>query len=577
MELIQGEYRDAFLEEADELLSRLSMDLLSYEKKSDTDSINDIFRSVHTLKSSAAAVGLAGLSSFIHEMENLIQALRDERLLPSRNVMNLLFRCFDLITGVIGSAAKGRRSEENLSKAIEDIRSLSPEDESAEKKSSSYIVPSVSLDLLDLGRIREGLAAGKSILELTVFIDPSAQMKFLKATIITMNLSRLGDVIKTFQDSPDLSGNVFRILISTDAPRNELVRSCNIDQIIKVLFRDLTLGKKNGKTAVKFSQAGEAVLGKEESVNTSEPSFPLAVPAVTKAAVLPSSLSDSVKVSAEKMEEVLNKAEKLSATGAELSDLYGKLEASASDRAVLADVKAVMNRITDAAAELKEGILSWQTVSAEKIFSGFFRVVRDLSRETGREINLALKGEMTSVNKSAADQLPSILVHLVRNAADHGIEDPAERRRSGKPEAGNITLEAAKENSMLVIKVSDDGRGMDPDKIRARAEQLNVKNAGSMNETSLLNLIFEPGFSTSGKVSEISGRGEGLDYVKHAVEGLNGDISISTEKGKGTCFTVTLPESSAGRSGFGRFLPAYTTTSASKDYVFSVPRSTVRL
>lgn len=252
----------------------------------------------------------------------------------------------------------------------------------------------------------------------------------------------------------------------------------------------------------------------------------------------------TLKVAFEKLDELLNLVGELVIHRTALTNLERRLQQVVSDRAILEDFSEVGQLINKSSSDLREAIMKARMLPVESVFRKFHRLVRDHSRKSGKEIQLEFEGQETELDKTVIDEISEPLLHLIRNAVDHGVESAGERRAAGKPSAGTIRLKACYESNHIVISVEDDGRGIDPEKIRLKAVEkglISESQGAAMPDYETLQMIFLPGFSTSSEVTETSGRGIGLDVVKKIVTSLSGMVDISSQAGTGTCFTIKLP------------------------------------
>lgn len=575
-----GEYQDVFLEEADELLQELNQDLLQMEKNpDDIDMINNIFRAAHTFKSSAAAVGLTELSKLAHEMENLLQGIRDGSMKASHEIVDIIFKCFDEISGVIDSISKGEEPNRDLTSLITEIRKISgesSEDENTEEKAkgnASYNVPVTKLSVDDLKNIKTLSDNGLKCFELAVYVDPNAQMKFLKMQLILAHMEKAGQVIKSFPESDQLeSGNVFKVILMTSYEKDNLASLCNIDQIVKVVFRILSFEKReDGKFAAKFNADGETVLSTESTAESVPQKASLNKQ--SKAADNTDSKKHvtlkSIKVSIDKLDQLLNNVGELVVVNSGFYKLYEDLVKNLADKSFLADFKNRMDQMSLVEKELQSGIMKTRMVPISEVFDRFGRLVRDLAKTDNKNIQLVITGEETEIDKKVVDSIGEPLIHLLRNAVDHGIESAEERQAAGKPEVGVVTLNAYQSGSQIFVEVGDDGKGLDVDQIRTKAVEKNFvepEAAENMSNEEILSLIFLPGFSTANKVTDISGRGVGMNVVKETVNELNGNVKIQTEKNVGTKFILEFPLTLA-------IIPAIMVTVGTEQY--AIPLSEV--
>ena len=557
-----GEYQDIFLEEADDLLQELNQDLLQMEKNpDDADMINNIFRAAHTLKSSAAFVGLTDLSELAHEMENLLQGIRDGSMKVSQDIVDVIFKCFDEISGVIGSISEGKKPDRDLSILTEEIKRIGgaakatagePMNDASGKVLSdankSYKVPSTKLEVADLKKIKAAADKGIKCFELAVYVDPLAQMKSLKMQLVIANLESRGEILQSFPEAAQLeTGNVFKIIILTSDSKESLVKLCDIDQIIKIVFRILSFEKRDdGKMAARFNADGEFVIGTESAPADFSPKQ-------TGGAKKTSGGDDTIKkqpvlktirVSIEKLDQLMNNVGELVIVNSGFYSLYEDLLHTVADKTLLTDFKNRMDQMSMVEKDLQSGIMKTRMVPIGDVFDRFNRLVRDLSREDHKDIQLVITGEDTEIDKKVIDSIGEPLMHLLRNAVDHGIESAEERQALGKPEAGTVTLNAYQSGSQIYVEVSDDGRGLDVEVIRKKAIEKKLvepEAAAEMSDDEIFSFIFVPGFSTAKKITDISGRGVGMNVVKEAVNELNGNVRIQSEKNVGTTFILEFP------------------------------------
>ncbi len=579
MSFTLGEYQDIFLEEADEQLQELNQNLLELEKNPDNiDIINDIFRAAHSLKSSAAFVGLNDLSNLAHKMENLLQGIRDKTLMITPEIVDVIFKCFDEINSVIDSIASGEKPTQDLTWIINEIQAVSsaaPQDFGSVVKSPAggSVMENVESLLDDNERyeIVELLEQGQAAYEIKIVIDKSAQMKWVKAQLILSNLGRFGQIIKTIPSTEDLSdddtNNLFLVIFATDKSRNDIESACNIDLIQSVDLR--TIVKDEDDNIVfdkKFSllrQAEEKSSVKETAEKTEEPEEEYEEEIVDESEedrqeeAVPSKLeekleqdrkktavSKTVKVSIDKLDQLLNTVGELVISNSGFYRLYEDIRKMTSDKATANEFKNRMEGMSRIAKDLQTGIMKTRMVEIGQIFNRFNRLVRDLAKEFNKDIELIIKGEDTELDKKVIDAIGEPLLHLIRNAVDHGIEPADEREKLGKPKKARVTLNAYQGGNHIFVEVSDDGKGMDIETIRRKVLEKGLATPellSNMDTGDIYNFIFLPGFSTAKKITDVSGRGVGMNVVKQIVSDLNGSVSIESEPGMGTRFMMTFP------------------------------------
>lgn len=571
-----GEYQDIFLEEADEQLQELNQNLLHLEKNpDDIDVINNIFRAAHSLKSSAAFVGLNDLSDLAHKMENLLQGIRDRTMQVSPQIIQVLFNCFDVISALIDTVASGRKPEADLSEIIARIQELSdspagaapaPRGEEAREEYDDGL-PKTSFTVPQMRQIKEALQSGKSCCEITVHIDPNAQMKWLKAQLVLQNAERIGTVVTTLPAAESLNEkgakDYLKLVLLTDASVEEVKKACDVDLITQVDLRKISVSRKDDKTVIKFheretifeesredamagvieaSEADADEREKEMAEEDEEEQYKMETVRRREDKKAPS--LKIVKVSVDKLDQLLNNVGELVIANSGFFKLYEEIRRHTAEKAITNEFKNRMDQMSRIAKDLQSGIMKTRMVPIGQVFSRFNRLVRDLAKEFGKNVRLEVKGEDTELDKKVIDAIGEPLMHLIRNAIDHGVETPEERIKLNKPETATLSLNAYQSGNQIFVLVSDDGRGLNVSKIKKIALQKGLathESIANMSDEEILNFIYAPGFSTSEVVTDISGRGVGMNVVKEIVSELNGSVSIETEPGMGTRFVLAFP------------------------------------
>jgi len=589
-----GEYQDIFLEEADELLQELNKNLLELERNPDDEEIiNNIFRAAHSLKSSAAFVGLNDLSDLAHRMENLLQGIRDKTNTITPEVVDVIFKCFDTISEVIELVSSGVEPHQNLRPLIDRINNVNdsskisagavPVDKkNSNEKSIDAAVLKTTFSYSESDEIKKALSDGMGCFEITVKIEEAAQMKWVKGQLIAANLEKDGNIVKAIPSLDDMSSDetisVVKIILLTYRNPQQIFRGCDIDQIEKVEIRKITSVRKDDKLLLKIgtpelienivSSSIEHVNGNSQNHETVKYDDKTYTNGFT---VDDSSDSDepdediferrrgekhvdqdrrkapmlkTVKVSVDKLDLLLNNVGELVIANSGFYRLYEEIRKYAGNKSISSEFKNRMEQMSRIAKDLQTGIMKTRMVPVGQVFSRFNRLVRDLAKEHNKNLELIIKGEETELDKKVIDVIGEPLLHLIRNAVDHGIELPEERARLGKPEIAMISLNAYQGGNQIFVEISDDGRGLDVDAIKEKVIEKKISTAeilANMDDADIYNYIFIPGFSTAKKITDISGRGVGMNVVKETVNELNGNVSIETEKGMGTRFVLTFP------------------------------------
>jgi two-component system chemotaxis sensor kinase CheA len=589
-----GEYQDIFLEEADEQLQELNQNLLELERNPENiEIINNIFRAAHSLKSSAAFVGLNELSDLAHMMENLLQGIRDGSMAVTSEIVDVIFKCFDEIHNVIDTISSGEKPEQDLQWLINDIQAICDRSaraaggrvKNAPKSASRGEGESSSASLLDADArrmIRRGLESGSSCCEVTVYIDPKAQMKWVKAQLVLNNLEKIGDIVATQPSIEDLSddemNNVVRIVVLTDSTNEEIRRAADVDLVQRIDLRALQVSQKDDKVVLKFgeteSYASDEIPSRAPDMNIERfamddvPSSNSAVGGADDeeeeeyqevlgeeaVAVRTGDRSEqerkkisilkTVKVSIDKLDLLLNNVGELVIANSGFYKLYEEMRKISEEKSIINEFKSRMEQMSRIAKDLQSGIMKTRMVPVGQVLNRFRRLVRDLAKEFNKNVNLVIKGEETELDKKVIDSIGEPLLHLIRNAVDHGIESAQEREKLGKPPIAQITLNAYQSGNQIFMEVSDDGRGLNIDHIKRKAVQLGLATPemiAALDDASIYDYIFTPGFSTAERVTDISGRGVGMNVVKEIVNELNGSVAIETEWGMGTRFVLSFP------------------------------------
>ena len=588
-----GEYQDIFLEEADELLQELNRNLLELERNPDNEEIiNNIFRAAHSLKSSAAFVGLNDLSDLAHRMENLLQGIRDKTNIITPEVVDVIFKCFDTISEVIELVASGVEPHQNLRPLIDRINSVnesskldggdSSATEKGREKSIKITVAKTTFSSSENNEIKKALSEGMNCYEITVIIEDTAQMKWVKGQLIAANLEKEGTIVKTIPTLEEMSSDetisVLKLILLTFRNFNHIYKGCDIDQIERIEIRNITTVKKDNKLFLKIEKPVQSEQQVKPVIETAdEDDFSRDSEADETNDYNPESSVDyssdfddseidlferrrneqhvehdrrktptlkTVKVSVDKLDLLLNNVGELVIANSGFYRLYEEIRKHAGNKGIISEFKNRMEQMSRIAKDLQTGIMKTRMVPIGQVFSRFNRLVRDLAKEHSKNVELVIKGEDTELDKKVIDVIGEPLLHLIRNAVDHGIESPEERVKNGKSEISTITLNAYQGGNQIFVEISDDGKGLDIEAIKAKIIEKKISTAeilANMDDADIYNYIFIPGFSTARTITDISGRGVGMNVVKETVNELNGNVSIETEKGMGTRFVLTFP------------------------------------
>jgi two-component system, chemotaxis family, sensor kinase CheA len=538
-----AEMRELFFETSQELVQSLNDEALKLEKQpGDPEIVRSIRRIVHTLKGDAAACGFRELSNAAHELED---ALALESACTHSSLAEVAFTAADTFGEMI--AAYRRKSKapsgERLRKIVRALEQ-NPKAEKSSKKARTTTSGAVTWNEYENVAAQNAASNGRNVYHVTATVDPHCAMP-IAARQLTLNaLNGAGEVLAARPEGI-VSGPVrqFDFLIATLKSAEQLIAICRIPTIIAQANAELVQpGTQKADTPL---HQPEALPGHPlaEVQDHSHAQSKLDPPEENEGASRPQLAENVLRVDAERIDNVLNLVGELIIGKSMLQQAFSELAKHFPKEAMrgrFGDAMAFQSRVL---SDLQRSVMKIRMVPVEQLFRRFPRLVRDVARQCGKEVELAISGEDTDLDKSLLDAIAEPLTHLVRNAIGHGIERAEERTRSGKPAQGTLRLSSYHHGNQVIVEVSDDGRGIDVQKIKAKAVQqgLSSDEASRLSEAEILEFVFRPGFSTAEEVTEISGRGVGLDVVQAVLHRLKGTVEIATRAGKGTTFRLKLP------------------------------------
>ncbi len=566
-----SQYLQVFLDESGEHLQRLNELLLELEKEpGNKDLLNEIFRIAHTLKGMSATMGFDSMAELTHQMEDVLDKLRNDELEPSPDIVDILFECLDTLEAMVDEIGDTGKCSVDASSIIAKLRrfagigepaqaapSSAPPSEAPseakreEEKPAEAAAPSeeisVSFNEYDKEVLKEAYHKGFKAYKIKVVLDEGCLLKAARAYIVFHELGEMGEIIKSIPPSEDIEEEKFEndflvVFISKEAPekiKSSIEKISEIRDVIVSPVEPEELGLEELKEAPPQEPKKEAVAVPSKPVSpAAAPAAAAATPAIDKEKLLKHRIKGmrTIRVDIDRLDDLMNLVGELVINKTRLVQIGSVYKLTELDETL-----AQIGRIT---TELQAVVMKLRMVPVEHVFNRFPRMVRDLAREEGKEIEFIIEGKETELDRTVIDEIGDPLVHLLRNAIDHGIEPPDEREKLGKPRKGLLKLSAHHEGNYVVIEVQDDGKGIDLEKVKKKAIERGIvtpEEVERMTENEILMLITLPGFSTSDKVTEVSGRGVGMDVVKSKVEALNGILEIETEKGKGTKVIIKLP------------------------------------
>ncbi len=541
-----AELRELFFESAQELLQALNDEALKLEKRpGDAEIVRSIRRSVHTLKGDAAACGYRELSEVAHELED---ALALESSVGHAMLAEVAFTAADLFAAMLASYRKRVKlpSRDPLRKMVKKLAE-EPGAKSRGRKKAAVTAKALGWTEYEKLALQKAQANGKFVYHVLALIDPHCAMPIAGRQLVQNALAGIGEVLAARPEAGSTAATKqVEFLVATEKAAEQVSAKCQIPTIVASVKLDLLPGevgtrrapKKTAKVEepevpVETEPAAEASLAEEpESApeGTSQPHTTMA--------------ENILRVDAERIDSVLNLVGELIIGKSMLQQAlneFSKCYPKDALRGKFADAMAFQARVLN---DLQRSVMKIRMVPVEQLFRRFPRIVRDVARQCDRDVELVVSGQDTDLDKSILDAIAEPLTHLVRNAISHGLESLEERQKLGKPAKGVLRLRAYHQGNQVIVEVSDDGRGMDAARIRAKAIELGLvsaEDAARLNEAETLEFILRPGFSTAEEVTEVSGRGVGMDVVQSVLHRLKGTVHIETRPGQGTIFRLKLP------------------------------------
>lgn len=570
-----SQYLEIFIDETSEHLQNLSDCIMELEKDPENmDTINEIFRAAHSLKGMAGTMGFKRMQRLTHDMENVFQEVRSEKVKVTSSMIDLLFKCLDAIEGYLdnvkASSDEGTEDNELIIKelndfiAAEDGAAAAPAQAEPKKEEAPAQTAGgddkkyfeFGLSESEKDKIKQAEEGGAHIYGMTIYIQKECLLKAARAFLVFKAVEEFGEILVYNPSSQDIEDEKFdcdfSIFIASDEPYEKIAEAAkSVSEIDKVVGEEVkyeTLAAKQEKAEADAVAAEKSQDAPAEAAPAQEqPQAQAAKPAAKtqssgnkKQTVAKPVTNRTVRVDIEKLDALMNQVSELIIAKNSLVSISSTDSGDFQNQSFHEQIE-YLERIT---TNLHESVMKVRMVPIESVVAKFPRMIRDLSRKLDKKMELYMTGEDTELDRTVVDQIGDPLQHLLRNSADHGLEDNATRIAKGKPEVGSIFLNAFQEGNNVIIQVGDDGNGIDVEAVRNKAIERGViteEQAETMSQKEIINLLFLPSFSMAKKITDISGRGVGLDVVKSNIEALGGDVEVKTELGVGTTFTVRLP------------------------------------
>ena len=562
-----SQYLEIFIDESEEHLQTLSDCIMVLEKEPDNkDTINEVFRAAHSLKGMAGTMGFKRMQHLTHDMENVFQEVRSDHIKVTSGMIDLLFKCLDALEGYVdnikSTSDEGTEDNEVIIKELNDFiaktegaeetgntetpeaKEAAPESTQEEKAGQEKI----ELTNDEKKAIREAESNGQHIYVMTVHIQKDCLLKAARAFLVFKAVEDFGQILVYRPSSQDIEDEKFEFefsfFLASEESEDKIVAVAKaVSEIEKVDAEEIHLDEYVKEAeAQEEQQAKEATAEQKEAPAEAPKAAEKKAPAANakKQTNAKPVTGRTVRVDIEKLDALMNQVSELIIAKNSLVSISSNESGEYQNQSFHEQIE-YLERIT---TNLHESVMKVRMVPIESVVNKFPRMIRDLSRKLGKKMELYMTGEDTELDRTVVDQIGDPLQHLLRNSADHGLEDNATRVERGKPEVGSIFLKAFQEGNNVIIEVGDDGNGIDVAAVRDKAVERGVitaEQAENMSQKEIINILFLPSFSMAKKITDISGRGVGLDVVKSNIEALGGDVEVRTQLGEGTTFIVRLP------------------------------------
>ncbi len=561
-----SQYLEVFIDETNEHLQNLNTSILDLEQNpDDMDTVNEIFRAAHSLKGMAGTMGYKRMQDLTHAMENVFSKVRDGEIKVNSAMIDTIFQCLDAIQEYLDNIQGGGDEGTNDNAAI--IKSLNGfltgegagTAEAADEKPAETDKPAaeagssssdgrnkwkdIKLTEEQIDVIEAARKDNKNVIGLTVYVQEACILKSARAFLVFKALEELGEIIVSVPSTQDIEDEKFEyefsVIIITDSDVEAVIKAAKGVSEIEDAVGGIV---EETAAEAKPAEAGEPA-DAEHAEEHKE--VPAAVAAHEGAGNKPATekkkpvVNRTVRVDIEKLDDLMNLVSEL------ITAKNSLVSAATADNESANDVGEHIEYLENVTTSLHESVMKVRMVPIESVVNKFPRMIRDLQKKLGKKMELYMSGEETELDRTVVDEIGDPLMHLLRNSADHGIESDVKlRKERGKPEEGSIFLDAYQDGNNVVIEVRDDGNGIDVEAVKAKALErgtITEEQANQMSDKEIINILFLPSFSTAKQVSDISGRGVGLDVVKSKIESLSGEVDVKSTLGVGSTWTIRLP------------------------------------
>ncbi len=562
-----SQYLEIFLDETREHLQNLNTEILNLEQDPENmNTINEIFRAAHSLKGMAGTMGYKRMQTLTHDMENVFSEVRNGSIKIRENMIDILFQCLDALeeytAKIQESADEGTNDNEALIKLLNDCLKgdnaesveETPVVAEAESAAPAAVAGSdewknIKLDSSEKAVLKEAMKQGKNVYSITVTVQESCILKAARAFLVFKAIEDYGEILVSSPSAQDVEDEKFdlsfTVVVISDGPIDKILKAIkNVSEIANAEGGVLEIpeDEKNEAPAPVEKEEKQEVAAPAKSEKKADAKKEKDAPAEKggdkKAPSSKPVVNRTVRVDIEKLDVLMNLVSELIIAKNSL------VSASAQGTGMNVAFDEQIEYLESVTTNLHESVMKVRMVPIESVVNKFPRMIRDLSKKLNKQMELHMSGEETELDRTVVDEIGDPLMHLLRNAADHGLESAELRKERGKPEVGSIFLDAYQDGNNVVIEVRDDGNGIDVEAVKQKAIDrgtITEEQAENMTDKEIVDLLFLPSFSTAKTVSDVSGRGVGLDVVKSKIEALSGEVEVKTKLGVGSTWIIRLP------------------------------------
>ncbi|MGR6897798.1 chemotaxis protein CheW [Rummeliibacillus sp. BSL5] len=547
-----NQYLEVFIDESKEHLQSCNENLLALEQNPhDLAIVNEIFRNAHTLKGMSATMGFEDLADLTHKMENVLDGIRNEKIIVTPEILDVVFESVDHLEAMIDDISGGGDGKRDVTSTVQKLKMIENGEEIVQasgakeevQESGASSNDALQFDEFELTVLQQSREQGFHTYEITVMLRADCLLKAARVYMVFDILEKLGDVVKSSPSVDKLEeeqfDQEFHVAFITKEPINDLQsKLMKVSEVEQITVTPIDESKANEEAAATTVEETAEVVSKDEkpTKETTAQKAANSVPNNKVSEKKSAQGSKTIRVNIERLDILMNLFEELVIDRGRLQSIAGELNHG--------ELNETVERMARISGDLQNIILTMRMVPVETVFNRFPKMVRQLARDLHKQVNLEIIGAETELDRTVIDEIGDPLVHLIRNALDHGVEDPEVRKKAGKTEQGNIVLRAYHSGNHVFIELEDDGAGINRERVLEKAIAKGIvtaEAAESMSDQQVNELILSSGFSTASVISDISGRGVGLDVVKSTIESLGGNITIESVEGKGSLFSIQLP------------------------------------